>query len=208
KEQSDIEEQQHDHQHHHGELTHLDNSASARIVGIVILEFGVILHSVLIGLTLAVEKGFKIILFVILFHRLLGLWLTFIKLDLRYNSVPIVAAIVYGLSMPVAVGIAIGLAVRSTYNPGSATASIVSGVLDSLSAGILMSSQHAASQGRAQGQQGHVHGSQGQACGSHGQGQGQRGQQGQGRQGTARPSATCTSLPPPFPSSLAPYWLS
>lgn len=37
-----------------------------------------------------------------------------------------------------AVGIAIGLGVRSTYNPGSATASIVSGVLDAFSAGILI----------------------------------------------------------------------
>jgi zinc transporter 1/2/3 len=54
----------------------------------------------------------------------------------RYNYVPIVAAVVYGLSTPI--GIAVGLGIRSTYNPGSTTASIVSGVLDSLSAGILI----------------------------------------------------------------------
>ena len=35
-------------------------------------------------------------------------------------------------------GIAIGLGVRSTYNPESTTASIVSGVLDAFSAGILI----------------------------------------------------------------------
>ena len=35
-------------------------------------------------------------------------------------------------------GIAIGLGVRSTYNPEGTTASIVAGVLDSLSAGILI----------------------------------------------------------------------
>ena len=35
-------------------------------------------------------------------------------------------------------GIAIGLGVRSTYNPDSMKASIVSGVLDSLSSGILI----------------------------------------------------------------------
>lgn len=35
-------------------------------------------------------------------------------------------------------GIAVGLGVRSTYNPGSTRASLVSGVLDSLSAGILL----------------------------------------------------------------------
>jgi zinc transporter 1/2/3 len=33
---------------------------------------------------------------------------------------------------------AIGLGVRTTYNPNSATANIVSGILDSISAGILL----------------------------------------------------------------------
>lgn len=36
------------------------------------------------------------------------------------------------------IGIAAGLGVRSSYNPGSTTASIVSGVLDAFSAGILI----------------------------------------------------------------------
>lgn len=35
-------------------------------------------------------------------------------------------------------GIAIGLGVRTTYNPDSTTASIVSGILDAFSAGILI----------------------------------------------------------------------
>ncbi|KAJ7694650.1 ZIP-like iron-zinc transporter [Mycena rosella] len=137
----DVEAQREEHHHHHGELTHLDDSASAQIVGIAILEFGVILHSVLIGLTLAVDEGFKILFVVIVFHQTfeglgLGSRLAFIKLPPRFNYVPVLAAIIYGLSTPV--GIAVGLAVRSSYNPGSATASIVSGVLDSLSAGILI----------------------------------------------------------------------
>ncbi|KAJ7509687.1 ZIP-like iron-zinc transporter [Mycena galericulata] len=136
----DVEEQRHDH-HHHGGLKHLDDSASAQIVGIAILEFGVLLHSVLIGLTLAVDEGFKILFVVIVFHQTfeglgLGSRLAFIQLPPRYNYVPVVAALIYGISTPV--GIAVGLAIRSTYNPGSTTASIVSGVLDSLSAGILI----------------------------------------------------------------------
>ncbi|KAJ7314413.1 ZIP-like iron-zinc transporter [Mycena albidolilacea] len=139
-ENGDVEEQKHEHHHHH-ELTHLDDSASAQIVGIAILEFGVLLHSVLIGLTLAVDEGFKILFVVVVFHQTfeglgLGSRLAFIRLPPRYNYVPVLAAVVYGLSTPV--GIAIGLGLRSSYNPGSATASIVSGVLDSLSAGILI----------------------------------------------------------------------
>lgn len=54
----------------------------------------------------------------------------------RYNYVPLCAAILYGLTTPI--GIAVGLGVRTTYNPGSTEASIVSGILDSLSAGILI----------------------------------------------------------------------
>jgi len=42
----------------------------------------------------------------------------------------------YGLTTPIA--IAVGLGVRTTYNPNSFTANVVSGVLDSISAGILI----------------------------------------------------------------------
>ena len=42
----------------------------------------------------------------------------------------------YGLTTPIA--IAIGLGLRTTYNAGSFTANVVSGVLDSISAGILL----------------------------------------------------------------------
>jgi zinc transporter 1/2/3 len=65
----------------------------------------------------------------------LGSRLAFIKLLACYNYVPMLAAIIYGLSTPV--DIAVGLALRSSYNPGSATAPIVS-VFDLLSADILI----------------------------------------------------------------------
>ena len=45
------------------------DSAAAQIIGIAILEFGVLLHSVLIGLTLAVDEQFTILFVVIIFHR-------------------------------------------------------------------------------------------------------------------------------------------
>lgn len=118
----------------------IDNPVS-QIVGIAILEFGVVLHSVLIGLTLAVDEEFKILFIVLVFHQTfeglgIGSRLAFLKLPPSYNYVPIFAAILYGLTMPI--GIAAGLGVRKTYNPESATAKIVSGTLDSLSAGILI----------------------------------------------------------------------
>ncbi|KAF7293072.1 hypothetical protein MIND_01206600 [Mycena indigotica] len=129
-----------------GEVTTSTTADTAgQIIGIAILEFGVLLHSILIGLALAVDEDFKVLFVVIIFHQTfeglgLGSRLSTVHLPgarkLTATWVPIIAAILYGLSTPV--GIAVGLAIRHTYNPGSATASIVSGVLDALSSGVLM----------------------------------------------------------------------
>ncbi|KAI0046478.1 Zinc/iron permease [Auriscalpium vulgare] len=136
-----LEEVRHHHDdHHHGEGDH-DDSAAAQVIGVGILEFGVILHSVLIGLTLAVDESFKVLFVVITFHQLfeglgIGSRLANLRMPARLNWVPIAAALLYGMTTPL--GIAVGLGVRTTYNPGSAQASAVSGVLDALSAGILI----------------------------------------------------------------------
>ncbi|KAI0060637.1 ZIP-like iron-zinc transporter [Artomyces pyxidatus] len=118
-----------------------ESAAAAQVIGVAILEFGVVLHSVLVGLTLAVDPGFKVLFVVIVFHQLfeglgIGSRLAYLRMPARYNWVPIAAALFYGLTTPI--GIAVGLGVRTTYNPGSARASAVSGILDALSAGILI----------------------------------------------------------------------
>ena len=66
----------------------------------------------------------------------MGSRLAFIRLPPKYNYVPIVGAILFGVTTPI--GIAAGLGVRETYNPDSTTATIVSGVLDAFSSGILL----------------------------------------------------------------------
>ena len=66
----------------------------------------------------------------------IGSRLADMKLPAHYDIVPVAGAFAFGIVTPL--GIAIGLGVRSTYNPESATASIVSGVLDAFSAGILI----------------------------------------------------------------------
>ena len=58
----------HDHSHAQGHGV-LDDSAVAQIIGIFVLEFGVVLHSILIGLTLAVDEDFKVLFVVLVFHR-------------------------------------------------------------------------------------------------------------------------------------------
>ncbi|THU85926.1 ZIP-like iron-zinc transporter [Dendrothele bispora CBS 962.96] len=120
------------------------DSAWVQVIGIAILEFGVVLHSVLIGLTLAVDEDFRVLFVVLVFHQTfeglgIGSRLAFLEFPghPQYQKwFPILGALLYGITTPV--GIAAGLGVRSTYNPGSTTASIVSGVMDSLSAGILI----------------------------------------------------------------------
>lgn len=114
------------------------------IAGFFILEFGVIFHSVIIGLTLATAAwdDFKILYVVIVFHQAfeglgVGARLSAIQMPSKYARwLPWALCLGYGISTPIA--IAAGLGVRDTYDAGSFTASVVSGVLDALSAGILL----------------------------------------------------------------------
>ena len=113
-----------------------------QIVAFIILEFGVIFHSVMIGLNLGVAGDeFSTLYPVIVFHQAfeglgIGARLSSIPFPQRLTSLPWMLCAAYGLTTPVALAIGIGLSTQ--YNPGSFTATVVSGVLDSISAGILL----------------------------------------------------------------------
>jgi zinc transporter 1/2/3 len=115
---------------------------SAQLTAILILEFGIIFHSIFIGLTLAVSgEEFKILYVVIVFHQTfeglgLGSRLALTPFPRSKYWTPYVLGLMYGLTTPVA--IAIGLGLRNSYPPGSRTTLIVNGVFDSISAGILI----------------------------------------------------------------------
>lgn len=115
---------------------------AAQMTAIFILEFGVIFHSVFIGLTLAVSGDeFTTLYIVLVFHQTfeglgLGSRLADAPWPRRRRWTPYIMAVGYGLSTPLA--IAIGLGVRKTYLPGSATALKINGIFDSISAGILI----------------------------------------------------------------------
>ncbi|KAK6340773.1 high-affinity Zn(2+) transporter zrt1 [Orbilia brochopaga] len=107
----------------------------------LILEFGVIFHSIIIGLALGVAgEEFNTLFPVLVFHQSfegLGIGARMSALPFKpHSKLPYLLCAAYGLSTPIA--IAIGLGLRNTYNPGSYTANVVAGILDSLSAGILM----------------------------------------------------------------------
>jgi zinc transporter 1/2/3 len=117
-------------------------SNTSQITALLILEFGVIFHSVFIGLTLAVAGQEFVTLYVVLtlhqtFEGLaIGSRLATIHWQGRHRLTPYYMAVGYALSTPIA--IAIGLAVRTSIHPHSKTSLIINGVFDSVSAGILI----------------------------------------------------------------------
>ncbi|WOO85909.1 Zinc-regulated transporter 2 [Vanrija pseudolonga] len=127
----------------HSDLEHAPSSAeaTAQLIAVAVLEFGVMLHSIIIGLTLAVSDEFVVLFIVIIFHQMfeglgLGSRLSALSLPKKFNSSRYVAAIIYAICTPV--GIAVGLGIRQTYNGNGVAANIVSGILDAISAGILL----------------------------------------------------------------------
>lgn len=118
-----------------------ERSFKQQITAFLILEFGVIFHSVIIGLNLgSVGAEFKTLYPVIVFHQAfegLGIGARMSAIPFPVGSrLPWFLCLTYGLTTPIAIAIGIGL--RTTYNPGSFTANVVSGVLDAMSAGILL----------------------------------------------------------------------
>lgn len=120
----------------------LNEEYAAQMTAIFILEFGVIFHSIFIGLTLAVAGEEFITLYVVLvFHQTfeglgLGSRLAAAPWPKSKHWTPYVLGLSYGLSTPIA--IAIGLGIRQSFSPGSQIALLVNGIFDSISAGILI----------------------------------------------------------------------
>ncbi|KAJ9477094.1 Zinc-regulated transporter 1 [Pseudozyma hubeiensis] len=116
------------------------STQASEILGVMILEFGVVFHSIIIGITLGTTSDFTVLFIVIIFHQMfeglgLGTRLAFLPLGMK-SWIPAVGALIYGLVTPI--GIAIGLGVRHTFNGDSTTAAYVIGTFDSISAGILL----------------------------------------------------------------------
>jgi zinc transporter 1/2/3 len=128
--------------HDHSHTGIIAESYAAQLTALFILEFGVVFHSIFIGLTLAVAgTEFKTLYVVLVFHQTfeglgLGARLAATPFPKGKRWTPYVMAIVYGLATPIS--IAIGLGVRKTYPPNSQTTLIVNGIFDSVSAGILI----------------------------------------------------------------------
>jgi zinc transporter 1/2/3 len=121
---------------------HIPETYAAQMTGIFILEFGIIFHSIFIGLTLAVSGAEFVTLYIILvFHQTfeglgLGARLATVPWPKSKRWSPYLLGFGFGITTPIA--IAVGLGVRNSYPPESETTLIVNGVFDSISAGILI----------------------------------------------------------------------
>ncbi|KAK8045529.1 ZIP zinc transporter-domain-containing protein [Apiospora rasikravindrae] len=112
------------------------------IMQIVLLEMGILFHSVFIGMALSVSIGgneFVVLLIAIAFHQTfegLALGARIAAIEWPEKSLqPIFMAVAYGCTTPI--GQAIGLASRSAYSPESEVGLILVGVMNAISAGLL-----------------------------------------------------------------------
>jgi zinc transporter 1/2/3 len=123
------------------ETTTYHNTFANQHISIIILESGILFHSIIIGLTLGVtpDADFLILLVAIGFHQLfegMALGVMISNLDLKFTTKFFVLGLLYPLTTPL--GIVVGILVRETYNGNSQSLLLLQGVLNSLSAGILM----------------------------------------------------------------------
>ncbi|KAI8379494.1 Zinc/iron permease [Radiomyces spectabilis] len=110
-------------------------------VGTYILELGIMMHSILIGITLANtgNSEFTTLLIALVFHQFFeGMALGTRINELSYQGClkPVIMGFFYIIMTPI--GVAIGIGIHSSFNPGSYSAVLANAILDSLSAGILL----------------------------------------------------------------------
>lgn len=124
-----------------GDSVTADRSFKQQIAAFLLLEFGIIFHSVIIGLNLGVTGSeFSTLYPVLVFHQSfeglgIGARMSAIPFGKR-TWLPWILCAAYALTTPIS--IAIGLGVRTTYSPGSKVSLIVQGVLNAVSAGVLI----------------------------------------------------------------------
>ncbi|CAO3682667.1 unnamed protein product [Rhizopus stolonifer] len=128
-----------DHGHSHGMF--LEGDEAMKHIGTYILELGIVMHSILIGIALAVtdKDEFTTLLIALIFHQFfegmaLGTRLNDINYERWYK--PIMMGFIYICMTPI--GIAIGIGIHSSFNTNSYSYVLSQAILDSLSAGILL----------------------------------------------------------------------
>ncbi|KAL7318490.1 hypothetical protein PS15m_001728 [Mucor circinelloides] len=128
----------HDHVHSAGLF---EEEEAFKHIGTLILELGIVMHSIIIGITLANTGNdeFITLLIALVFHQ----FFEGVALGTRINDMnikgwkrPALMGILFIIMTPI--GCAIGIGIHSSFNPNSSSSILASAILDSLSAGILL----------------------------------------------------------------------
>ncbi|CAM0910248.1 unnamed protein product [Alopecurus aequalis] len=131
----------HGHGHDHGHGSEQRPSQSRHVVVSQILELGIVSHSVIIGLSLGVSQSpctIKPLVAALSFHQFFeGFALGGCISEAQFkNFSALLMAFFFAITTPA--GITVGAGIASFYNPNSPRALVVEGILDSMSAGILI----------------------------------------------------------------------
>ncbi|KAI3687348.1 hypothetical protein L1987_81043 [Smallanthus sonchifolius] len=143
-EYSDVNSHTHSHSHPHSHSHGFDDDDESGIRHIVVsqvLELGIISHSIIIGLSLGVSQSpctIRPLLGALSFHQFfegfaLGGCISQAKFGSLHSTI---MACFFAVTAPLGVGI--GTGVSKFYNPDSPRALVIEGILDSISAGILV----------------------------------------------------------------------
>ncbi|KAM0916817.1 hypothetical protein ACQ4PT_009858 [Festuca glaucescens] len=134
--------------HSHGEVVIISSPEEASIADTIrhrvvsqVLELGILVHSVIIGVSLGASvrpSTIRPLVGAISFHQFfegIGLGGCIVQANFKVRAT-IIMATFFSLTGPV--GIVLGIAISSSYNVHSSTAFIIEGVFNSASAGILI----------------------------------------------------------------------
>ena len=138
------------HHDHHNASGHDDPSPSANdpneqrlILQCLLLEAGILFHSVFIGLALSVSTGpaFIVLLIAIAFHQTfeglaLGSRIAGVGSFSTTSLKPWIMSLMYGITTPI--GQAIGLGVHGLYDPASQVGLLTVGIVNAVSSGLLL----------------------------------------------------------------------
>ncbi|KAG5474438.1 hypothetical protein LSCM1_03221 [Leishmania martiniquensis] len=128
--------------HQHGVGVPVDMPPLQRVVAALCMEFGVTLHSVFVGLALAVSNGadLRALIIALVFHQLFeGLAMGARLADASFKiSLELALMLVFSLSAPIGIAAGTGAIVASRSALSGTTYAFASAILDSICGGIML----------------------------------------------------------------------
>eukprot|EP00128_Syssomonas_multiformis_P002379 Colp12_sorted_trinity150504_noHs@6901 len=119
----------------------LDNDTKRRRILLIILEFGIAFHSIIIGMSLGVVTGseFRNLLIALSFHQFFeGFALGASILHAGFSTFSKCLTMALGYAMSTSLGVVIGIGVHETFDENSTQSLLTEGIFESVSAGVLI----------------------------------------------------------------------